>query len=762
MYRLFWCPQNIQRQPRASGAWRQAAAVRFPQILIVAGAAALLLLAVATPAWAVDFFWNNSGGGQFTKPGNWLPAVGGPGGAGDTVHFDLGIAPTDRYIVTDVGGEKDIGRENDRLLIHNDSLSLVVSNDYTLLRPGLDFSDASLVVGAGSGDNADVILTGSGVLRTQDSSIGQQGGAGVVTVDNLQWVNNQLLIVGNFQGTGTLTIQAGASVSAPLSRIGLGGAGTVTVDGSGSSWTNGGELGVGDNISFIGNGTLTILNGGSVSNSNGFVGSTAPLSNPGTGAVTVSGAGSTWTNNGNLSLGDGPDTGTLSVADGALVHVAGELSITGPSTVNLDGGTLRFNGYSRNGTFNYVSGTIQLAGDRTVGSDAAIADLFGATPTLGSGKGLTIEGAASIQTDLTLDGGTLRTGQLVDGGGQLIWTKGTLHITGAGGLTIGPTPLFGSTLVLTQHHSLEIDHALTIDGGATLIAASGLQAGSAVVTSGGQLFASGATHDFGSGLTNHGDLVLSNTTIDGPVTNATGANVTAIGNVTFNDLVDGPGGFFGPGVTTFNGGYNPGASPGVVPFEGHIALGAANTLAIELAGMLDGQFDRLNVLGDAQLDGALAVSLLDGFELAANQSFTILDVGGALTGLFDGLGEGELVGNFGDTDLWITYAGGDGNDVALFTAAPSFAADFDEDGDVDGDDLANWKTGFGDTTAVHMDGDADGDQDVDGGDFLAWQRRLGEGASALAARASVPEPTPLGLATMLAPLMRGRRHGRKS
>ena len=33
----------------------------------------------------------------------------------------------------------------------------------------------------------------------------------------------------------------------------------------------------------------------------------------------------------------------------------------------------------------------------------------------------------------------------------------------------------------------------------------------------------------------------------------------------------------------------------------------------------------------------------------------------------DELGEGDLVGNFGGVDLFITYAGGDGNDATLFT-----------------------------------------------------------------------------------------------
>jgi hypothetical protein len=77
------------------------------------------------------------------------------------------------------------------------------------------------------------------------------------------------------------------------------------------------------------------------------------------------------------------------------------------------------------------------------------------------------------------------------------------------------------------------------------------------------------------------------------------------------------------------------------------------------------------------------------------------------------------------------------------SAGPGFAdGDFNEDSQVDGDDLATWKLGYGETgTATHGDGDADGDLDVDGEDFLIWQRDVGLGVAA----AAIPEPASLGL-----------------
>lgn len=76
------------------------------------------------------------------------------------------------------------------------------------------------------------------------------------------------------------------------------------------------------------------------------------------------------------------------------------------------------------------------------------------------------------------------------------------------------------------------------------------------------------------------------------------------------------------------------------------------------------------------------------------------------------------------------------------------AGDFDNNGAVDGNDLAVWKTAFGTTDAA----DADGDGDSDGQDYLAWQRNLGLtwedlAIPSTAATAAVPEPS---AATILA------------
>ncbi len=73
--------------------------------------------------------------------------------------------------------------------------------------------------------------------------------------------------------------------------------------------------------------------------------------------------------------------------------------------------------------------------------------------------------------------------------------------------------------------------------------------------------------------------------------------------------------------------------------------------------------------GEARLGGQLEVIIPDGFQLEEGQVFGLIDVGAVVIGTFEDLPEGALVTNFGgqELDLFISYVGGDGNDVVLYT-----------------------------------------------------------------------------------------------
>ena len=86
-------------------------------------------------------------------------------------------------------------------------------------------------------------------------------------------------------------------------------------------------------------------------------------------------------------------------------------------------------------------------------------------------------------------------------------------------------------------------------------------------------------------------------------------------------------------------------------------------------------------------------------------------------------------------------------------------ADFDEDGDVDADDLATWQSSYG----TGGGGDTDLDGDSDGADFLVWQRNNTGGA--LSGLASVPEPSTallFGLALSVLATADSRRNASRS
>jgi len=359
-------------------------------------------------------------------------------------------------------------------------------------------------------------------------------------------------------------------------------------------------------IGFKGNGTLLIQNVGSVSDTPGIVGDDAGS----IGQVTVSGIGSTWTNSTDLFIG-----GSFS-------------SNGGTGTVNIGpGGTVSAGGFTR---------------------------LFD-------------DGQVNLQ------GGTFSTDSFEDQGGIFNWVSGTVNLTNPAGFTLGTGEYeFGNAaLALHENQSFSVTGPLTIPGTGQLSTLGGdLNAGSAEIQSGGLMFLSGGSHDFGTGLTNNSSLVLNNTTVASPVTSPAGSDITILGNVTFNDLVSGAGGFFGPGTAIFNGGHNPGDSPAEVPVEGSLVYGGTNTLTIELGGLLSGEFDQLDVEGDVTLDGDLALDILPGFTPNQGDQFEIFDIAGTLSGQFAGLGQGALIAAGGGQEFQISYTGGIGGNSVVLTAVP--------------------------------------------------------------------------------------------
>ena len=341
--------------------------------------------------------------------------------------------------------------------------SLAATNSYTgatSISGGVLVISADANLGTAPGSfKADQLQLDGGTLRaTQDVILAVSRGiefsflGGTIEVDatkTLTYPNNLRLAIGKMNKTGVGTLSLGdITVGAdppigpyqPAELLVTGGGvlstglfhlgddnetGRATISGPGTIVTN-----TYARVGFSASGYLNIIDGGSMHTA--FDGHLARQY--GTGNATVRGAGSTWFLGNNLQLIFHPNgaIGVLNIEDQALVHVGNTLNNDG-SIVNLSGGTLRFNNYVEvnDGEFNFNFGTIQLAGSRSVGTDGAIAKFFGSTPIIPTGKGLTVEGTATLSKPLTIAGGTFKANSLViSGGGVLDFDRGTLELTG--------------------------------------------------------------------------------------------------------------------------------------------------------------------------------------------------------------------------------------------------------------------------------------------------------------------------------------------
>jgi hypothetical protein len=422
------------------------------------------------------------------------------------------------------------------------------------------------------------------------------------------------------------------------------------------------------------------------------------------------------------------------------------LSIGAFGAINLNGGTVRFDNYIRvaGGSVNFTSGTVQMAGNRTIGSDGAIQDWFGASPTIGMGQNLVIEGSATLSAaaPLTLVGGSLTASSLQLSTGSHLLSSQTSQVTApvlaqtgssiavsSGQLTIGDA---------TSANGFYSNGALQV-GASTLVLADADGAvldGAAHVTLG----ASGnpGTLSTENGLTlNAGGSIAGNGTIDSPNNSATSLvlNGTVTGNSSAERLTL-PGFVKGNGVldnVDFTGTYSPGAGPASVN------LGSAKyegELDVDLGGLTAGtEFDQVNHnLGSsvAELGGTLNVSLLNGFAPQLGDTFEILTAVGGVSGTFATTMLPALAGNL----MWnVNYAANAVDLVVAATPPPPLPGDFNGDGSVDAADYITWRIGLG---TIYTDQDYD-----------LWRAHFGEPSigsgliNSASTTSQVPEPASL-------------------
>jgi hypothetical protein len=110
-------------------------------------------------------------------------------------------------------------------------------------------------------------------------------------------------------------------------------------------------------------------------------------------------------------------------------------------------------------------------------------------------------------------------------------------------------------------------------------------------------------------------------------------------NIVFFGEVRGAGSFTGTGTVYFEGGYSPGNSPAAVTLGADVIFGDANTLTLELGGLVAGsEYDQLilGAAGSLALDGELVLDLIEGFVPHFGDTFQLFDFDpGQVSGAFD-------------------------------------------------------------------------------------------------------------------------------
>ena len=601
-----------------------------------------------TANWRIDdlqFFYTASGGVSYTWTGDGLGAIWQDVGNG---HFGSAYANTLTTPATFTGTGETV-----TLSGNVQSSGLTINSDaYTFTSSTLELGAAGVTV-ANAAHTATIqsVIAGSAGLN--------KAGAGKLILSG----TNTYTGINNISA-GTLSISADANLGAVANTVQLGGGkleatASLSLD-AGRSMTGSGTLAVGagqtltvpgtmnaSGITLEGTGTLA-LTGATPTITTltmagaGTVSSTNPITNTAVTSTNLSGTATI-----SAALDFGATSRTITVANGSAavdLLLSGALAMTGTSSrlAKLGDGTLELSGTNAiSGLRIGAAGTTSANGGTVIIHDAD--DLGGNQLQFNAG---TLTNAGSAIT--TAVGISIGAGQIGNGA----------TFTGSAMTFQGGSSLFKGT-GSTYQHKITADTDIALEGGLNVSSGSGTSTGLTIAGT-GTVSLPNAVNTITENITvDNGNLEVSGTLTGTTITTQNfgilSGNSTGVG---LGVVIAGADGLVDPGTIA--------DSTGTLSL-GNFTVQATGGLNLDLGGTTAGSYDSLNVTGTVTLSGILITTLVGGYVPGGVDALTVIlndGTGDVVSGTFTGLPEGSAVGA---TGLFITYMGGDGNDVVLTT-----------------------------------------------------------------------------------------------
>ena len=462
----------------------------------------------------------------------------------------------------------------------------------------------------------------------------------------------------------------------------------------------------------------------------------APLANAANVSVAAPEDGITYTgaitpNNNIYRLGGGsgtltlPNTNQLTGSRGLMVTNGGEVVL---------GAKNNYSGPTVVSDYAFTSRTNQAIADTTTGiSQSLFAPTTLTVASLKSGGvDSSIGNSSNDAANLTIRGSTLR----IDGETDKIQRLFTVGVRGATIETVGATRAFfenpgaivmepagataSRTLVLVAESAVNGMHPLiqdAADGDSVGLTKSGIGTW--------ELF--GDNSYSGPTLVRQGQLNVNGTqTGTGETVVEVGAKLGGIGTV--------------GGNVALRGIISPGRSTGTFHIGGNLTLDDTSETLIEITNVTPGSFDRIEVAGNAQLNGTLHVELSSPVGPAYNPKlgdvFPFLAVSGGAGGMFDHFDLPALAEG-------LAWELNPGNVTVFLNVIAALAGDYNFNGVVDAADYTVWRDSLG-QHGIGLAADGDRNQVVDELDYAVWKSQFGTmlAGAGQSAYETVPAPEP--------------------